>query len=233
MYSVLASLHRRTALAMGRSPQVRRPRHRGVSRGSSLPCAVRPPTRMSARARQRLLCRHGVRARLAAGDAGGRARTAASNRSAIATVDRLNELGKLVLRPFGIPPAREVGHAPHSEDELFELLAEGGEDDPTDGDRVPPRRRRSRAGGASRHGVRADAITGVRQRGLDAPIGLVQAHELLAAALGEATVELGRSFARSRACARALSYPPLLRRMRDERREMVLVPGSHAATVGS
>ena len=28
-------------------------------------------------------------------------------------VDAFNALGNLVLKPFGIPPAREVGHAPH------------------------------------------------------------------------------------------------------------------------
>ena len=38
-------------------------------------------------------------------------------------VDLFNGLGNLVLRPFGIPPAREAGHAPHSEQELLELLA--------------------------------------------------------------------------------------------------------------
>ncbi len=37
-------------------------------------------------------------------------------------VDAFNFLGNLVLRPFGIPPASEAGHAPHSEDELRELL---------------------------------------------------------------------------------------------------------------
>jgi CBS domain containing-hemolysin-like protein len=37
-------------------------------------------------------------------------------------VDLFNELGNLLLRPFGIPPAREVGHAPPTEDELRELL---------------------------------------------------------------------------------------------------------------
>jgi magnesium and cobalt exporter, CNNM family len=37
-------------------------------------------------------------------------------------VDGLNGLGNLLLRPFGIPPARESGHAPHSERELRELL---------------------------------------------------------------------------------------------------------------
>ena len=39
-------------------------------------------------------------------------------------VDVFNGLGNLVLRPFGIPPAREVGHAPHTEDELRMLLAQ-------------------------------------------------------------------------------------------------------------
>jgi CBS domain containing-hemolysin-like protein len=41
-------------------------------------------------------------------------------------VDLFNGLGNLVLKPFGIPPAREAGHAPHSEDELRSLVAESG-----------------------------------------------------------------------------------------------------------
>ena len=41
-------------------------------------------------------------------------------------VDLFNGLGNLILRPFGIPPAREAGHAPHSESELLELLAQSG-----------------------------------------------------------------------------------------------------------
>ena len=39
-------------------------------------------------------------------------------------VDLLNWMGNLLLRPFGIPPARESGHAPHSEQELRALLAQ-------------------------------------------------------------------------------------------------------------
>ena len=39
-------------------------------------------------------------------------------------VDALNWAGNLVLRPFGIPPAREVGHTPHSEPELRSLLGQ-------------------------------------------------------------------------------------------------------------
>lgn len=37
-------------------------------------------------------------------------------------VDAFNYLGNLVLKPFGIPPARDVGHAPHTEEELRILL---------------------------------------------------------------------------------------------------------------
>ncbi len=37
-------------------------------------------------------------------------------------VDLFNAMGNLLLRPFKIPPAREVGHSPHSEDELRVLL---------------------------------------------------------------------------------------------------------------
>ncbi|HET9740607.1 MAG TPA: CNNM domain-containing protein, partial [Solirubrobacteraceae bacterium] len=42
-------------------------------------------------------------------------------------VDGFNGLGNLVLKPVGIPPASEAGHAPHSEDELRELLRESRE----------------------------------------------------------------------------------------------------------
>src|SRR3954447_15174387 len=39
-------------------------------------------------------------------------------------VDAFNWMGNLLLRPFGIPPAREVGHAPPTEDELHLLIRE-------------------------------------------------------------------------------------------------------------
>jgi CBS domain containing-hemolysin-like protein len=39
-------------------------------------------------------------------------------------VDLFNAMGNLVLKPFGVPPASEAGSAPHSEDELRELLRE-------------------------------------------------------------------------------------------------------------
>jgi CBS domain containing-hemolysin-like protein len=37
-------------------------------------------------------------------------------------VDLFNWMGNLLLKPFGVPPASESGHAPHSETELRELL---------------------------------------------------------------------------------------------------------------
>jgi CBS domain containing-hemolysin-like protein len=37
-------------------------------------------------------------------------------------VDLFNALGNLLLKPFGVPPASEAGHQPHSEDELRQLL---------------------------------------------------------------------------------------------------------------
>ena len=39
-------------------------------------------------------------------------------------VDLFNGMGNLLLKPFGIPPARESGHAPHSEAELHALVRE-------------------------------------------------------------------------------------------------------------
>jgi CBS domain containing-hemolysin-like protein len=37
-------------------------------------------------------------------------------------VDAFNAMGNLILKPFGVPPASEAGHQPHSEEELRELL---------------------------------------------------------------------------------------------------------------
>src|SRR3954463_10160582 len=39
-------------------------------------------------------------------------------------VDLFNGMGTLILKPFGVPPASEAGHQPHSEDELRLLLRE-------------------------------------------------------------------------------------------------------------
>lgn len=72
----------------------------------------------------------------------------------------------------------------------------------------------------------------VRERGLDAPVGLVHAHDLLAAAIDEGPVPL-HGILRPRARVPAsLPVTELLKRIREERREMVLAADDHGATVG-
>jgi CBS domain containing-hemolysin-like protein len=45
-------------------------------------------------------------------------------------VDLFNAMGNLLLKPFGVPPASEAGHQPHSEDELRQLLRESSREGP-------------------------------------------------------------------------------------------------------
>jgi CBS domain containing-hemolysin-like protein len=174
-------------------------------------------------------------------------------------VDVFNGLGNLLLRPFGIPPAREAGHAPHSEGELLELLAQSREHGLIDyeeqeiavrgfafadrcaGDVMRPRDEIDflvvdvGVEWAAHHAVRSRHTrlpVCERGLGLDAPIGLVHAHDLLAAAIDKRPVELRQLL---RPLVRVHERNPvtaLLWRMRDERREMVLVTDDRGATVG-
>ena len=174
-------------------------------------------------------------------------------------VDAFNGLGNLLLRPFGIPPAREVGHAPHSEGELLELLAQSREHGLIENDEHEIAERGfafadRRAGELMRPRAEIDflvADVGVewaarravrsrhtrlpvceRGRGLDAPIGLVHAHDLLAAVIDEQSVELRELLRPLVRVHERIPVTALLRRMRDERREMVLVADDRGATVG-
>jgi CBS domain containing-hemolysin-like protein len=174
-------------------------------------------------------------------------------------VDLFNGLGNLILRPFGIPPAREVGHAPHSESELLELLAQSAAEglieaeeqqiaergfafaDRHAADIMQPREAiqcvalGATVADGAREAVRAghtrlpvvDA-----ERGLDAPVGLIHVHDLLAATLEGETMDL-------RPLLRPLARVPsqtrvseLLGQMRDERRHMVLVADDRGRTQG-
>jgi CBS domain containing-hemolysin-like protein len=174
-------------------------------------------------------------------------------------VELFNGLGNLILRPFGIPPAREVGHAPHSESELLELLAQSGEQglievdeqrfaergfafaDRQAQDVMQPRSRidfvlsNVDVAEASRLAVslgRNRLPVCEPELGLDAPVGLIHVHDLLAAAFADATMDLRELL---RPLARVPPETPvteLLRRMRDERRHMVLVADEHSRTVG-
>jgi putative hemolysin len=72
----------------------------------------------------------------------------------------------------------------------------------------------------------------VRERGLDAPVGLVHAHDLLAAAIDEGPVPLHRILRPLARVPASLPVTELLKRIREERREMVLAADDHGATVG-
>lgn len=63
-------------------------------------------------------------------------------------VDTLNRMGNAVLKPFGIPPASEAGHAPHSERELRTLIEQSEQGSST------------RRSGPSPRGCSASAIAG-------------------------------------------------------------------------
>jgi CBS domain containing-hemolysin-like protein len=174
-------------------------------------------------------------------------------------VDLFNGLGNLLLRPFGIPPAREVGHAPHSEQELLELLAQSGEHgliaaeeqelaergfafaERRAGDVMQPREAIEfvTLGTSTAHAARQAARARHTrlpvcdpELGLDAPWGLIHVHDLLAALLSDPGVSL-RSLLRP--LPRVDLQTPVtavLARMRAERVQMALVVGGAETTVG-
>jgi CBS domain containing-hemolysin-like protein len=174
-------------------------------------------------------------------------------------VDALNGLGNLLLRPFGIPPARESGHAPHSERELRELLAQSsamGLIEPEEHELAERGFAFSdrRVGEVMRqrdaiHYVTLDQTIAEAARraiavghtrlpvcepgaGLDRPLGLVHAHDLLAAILAgrdEPLVEVIRPLTRVPEHA---PVAELLTRMRRQRRHLALVTDADGATVG-
>jgi CBS domain containing-hemolysin-like protein len=174
-------------------------------------------------------------------------------------VDVLNGIGNLVVRPFGIPPAREVGHAPPSEDELHELLRESsrkGLIDPDEqllsenalaldelpvGEIMVPRRALRYA--VTDMDVRA-AIELMRQTGvtrlplcepdggLDAAIGLIEADALLFALAGDgpaSLIEVARPLSR---VPDATAVDEVLALMVYRRERFVLVVEEHGRTIG-
>jgi CBS domain containing-hemolysin-like protein len=174
-------------------------------------------------------------------------------------VDLFNGLGNLILRPFGIPPAREAGHAPHSESELLELLAQSGEEGliEVDEQRLAERgfafaERRAAdvmqprtaidfvfvdvdPAEASRTALRSGRTrlpVCRRESGIDGPLGLVHVYDLLAVALLGETVELGELMRPLALVSQRMPVTALLARMRDERRHMVLVTDQRGSTVG-
>ena len=174
-------------------------------------------------------------------------------------VDAFNYLGNLVLRPFGIPPAREVGHAPHTEDELRMLLAQSvreglietyerefAENVLVFGDLrarqvMVPR-------GEIDYLVASETIGEAVQRasgslhtrlplceaedGLDDPVGVINFKELLRLALGGVETDL-RELARPLTrVSESTLVDQVLRELRKKRQHLALVVDEFGTTVG-
>ncbi len=170
-------------------------------------------------------------------------------------VDLFNGLGNLLLKPFGIPPAREAGHAPASEDELRTLLRESaaggeiedeeqrfGENVLTFGDRrvrevmIP----RHRAVFVTTDQTFDDVVEVVRRTGLtrvplcrpegglDEAVGLLHVKDLLIAGGGDLE-ELARPLER---VPESMLIDELLERLRRQREHFALVVDEHGTAVG-
>jgi CBS domain containing-hemolysin-like protein len=175
-------------------------------------------------------------------------------------VEALNWLGNLVLKPFGVPPASEAGHQPHTEDELRTLLREssregtiGREEQELSeaalvfGDLRAREIMRPRA--EVGYVLTTDSPRRVAERvietghtrlplcepdgGLDAAVGVVNAKDLLPVGLGgDPSIDL-RSIARPIAhVSESARVDRVLREMRRNRRHIGLVHDEHGTVVG-
>src|SRR3954469_19492457 len=175
-------------------------------------------------------------------------------------VDLFNGLGNLLLKPFGVPPASESGHQPHSEEELRSLLREssregtiGREEQELSeaalvfGDLRAREVMRPRAEVAFVHTT--DTPRQVAERviesghtrlplcepdgGLDAAVGVINAKDLLPLGLRpETDIDL-HSIARPIAhVSESARVDRVLRDMRRERRHLALVHDEPDTAVG-
>jgi len=171
-------------------------------------------------------------------------------------VDLFNGMGNLLLKPFGVPPAREAGHAPVSEDELRSLVREsaaGGEIEEeeqrftenvlTFGDRrvrevMMPR---SRIVFVTTDATFEEAVNIVRESGLtrlplcgadaglDAPVGLLHVKDMLANGPDKPLEEIARPIER---VPESMLIDELLERLRRLREHFALVVDEHGTVVG-
>ena len=172
-------------------------------------------------------------------------------------VDLFNWMGNLLLKPFGIPPASEAGHAPHSERELrtiFRESREGGLIEPGDeeltenvfafGDArvrevMTPRGEIDLLTTSDdlQHAIVVAIESGhtrlplcAPETGLDEPLGLIHAKDLLpASAAGDdrPLLELARPITRVSEAALISEVLPELRRL-----HLALVADEHGTTIG-
>ncbi len=174
-------------------------------------------------------------------------------------VDLFNGMGNLLLKPFGIPPASEAGHAPHTEDELRALVRESqlqGLIDPeegqftdnvfTFGDRrarevmVPrPEVQFVTADMTLQQVVERIQTTGLTRLplcqadgGLDSTLGVIHAKDLLVAVAGGALDGLEQLARPVERVPDSLLIDELLEQLRRRREHMALVVDEHGTTIG-
>ena len=174
-------------------------------------------------------------------------------------VDLLNAMGNLLLKPFGIPPASEAGHAPHSEGELRALLQQSHDEGLIDrhdreltenvfefGDSrarevmTPRPRIDSVSVDDDLRDVARLAMTSGHTRlplcgpdgGLDAPVGVIHVKDLLDAVLERRDVvltDVARPLAR---VSESTLLSEVLRDLRRRRQHIALVADEHGTTTG-
>ncbi len=174
-------------------------------------------------------------------------------------VDLFNAMGNLLLKPFGIPPASEAGHSPHSEDELRALLRQSqhagliGRDDHeltenvfVFGDRrageiMTPRSEIDFVTTSTKlDEIARFALTSGHTRlpvcqpdaGLDSPAGVIHVKDLLQAKLDQpeiAPVLLARPLGR---VTESTLLSELLRDLGHQRQHIALVADEHGTTTG-
>jgi CBS domain containing-hemolysin-like protein len=174
-------------------------------------------------------------------------------------VDLFNAMGNLLLKPFGIPPAREAGHAPHSEGELRALLLQSQTEGLIDrGDRELTENvfefgdRRAReimtprpqidfvsAGDDLRTVARVAMASGHTRLplcepagGLDAPVGVIHVKDLVQAVVGDDDVELTAIARPLHRVAESTLLSGLMRDLRRRRQHIALVADEHGTTIG-
>jgi CBS domain containing-hemolysin-like protein len=174
-------------------------------------------------------------------------------------VDLFNWLGNIVLKPFGIPPASEAGHEPHSSQELRLLLRESREQGLIDaGEQEYAENvlafgaRRARQVMVPRSQIRyvtsnqnlrdaAQVATesghtrlplGDPERGLDAPLGVVNAKDLLEAVLAGTNPSLQELARPLKRVPESIALDELLAELRRERRHLALVADEFDTTTG-
>jgi len=171
-------------------------------------------------------------------------------------VDLFNGMGNLLLKPFGIPPAREAGHAPVSEDELRTLLREsaaGGEIEDeeqrfsenvlTFGDRrvrevMQPRNRvvfisTDQSFDEVVSVIRESGLTRLPlcegDSGLDRPVGLLHVKDLLVNGPDKPLAEIARQLER---VPESMLIDELLELLRRLREHFALVVDEYGTVVG-